>query len=724
VNNDNFLVEESDLEQARDICKYIKDPNTRSRAVATALAANLAEKYFVEIEADVKTGIHNIGTLAEALDVADIYLNGSYVDVRLYFENGEMTIPKYNFDNDLKPIAYMFIKLEEELSGGLVTGFVLPTSIDTTKSKDGYYIVTEDDLVSFYDVQPLLITPDDIDIPDDFDKQAFELLDGKLENPIELYKILLASQEAREKIATMANVQTIFNFVSFDAATVESSVTTSEKSEDDFLELVDTDELTLTGTDDLDIDFEADDSSVLIDSEDENDTVNFEDNDNLIQDFTIDNNDNSEDLLLENTEDEISIDLGHDSEILLNENIEENNNLLEESPSEDRISDFSGEDIGFASIEEPSDTIDNLEVLIEPENNDSLLEETALDVSNSEENSLAENNTSANNGFEFSTAVTPSLSVLEEESLSEQPEENDNEEVLTTEDIANLVNEDDSFIEKENEEVIESAIEDEIEVELNQEQSVSEDIDNNENAEQIETLFGDEESTEEGFNSPFAKPNAKKSAFIPILSLLILLIGLGGAGYYFYNKTLNPDMQAVDSNEITQPQETQEAEYPVKQQDAADKTAVPMPNETVENEKRVQNSNEGTSVSIPAIEQHLDTSVLVSNLKVYWEVPSGYLTNNTVQRYFRKLGKIIQLNLKTELLLLSKPPITNKIIVELQYNKTTQNYEVKGMKVSSGEKKVDEVITNTVKNALNMNLKANTSSFKALSGNPMLVIRL
>ena len=50
MNTDNFLIEERDLELARDICKYIENPVIRNRAVANAIAGNVAEKYFTEIE--------------------------------------------------------------------------------------------------------------------------------------------------------------------------------------------------------------------------------------------------------------------------------------------------------------------------------------------------------------------------------------------------------------------------------------------------------------------------------------------------------------------------------------------------------------------------------------------------------------------------------------------------------------------------------------------------
>jgi len=89
-----------------------------------------------------------------------------------------------------------------------------------------------------------------------------------------------------------------------------------------------------------------------------------------------------------------------------------------------------------------------------------------------------------------------------------------------------------------------------------------------------------------------------------------------------------------------------------------------------------------------------------------------------------KLGKIIQLNLKTELLLLSKPPITNKILAEFEFNKSSKRLEFKNLINSSGEKEVDDVIISSIKQALAINLNINLDSVDKITGNPILVIRL
>ena len=104
--------------------------------------------------------------------------------------------------------------------------------------------------------------------------------------------------------------------------------------------------------------------------------------------------------------------------------------------------------------------------------------------------------------------------------------------------------------------------------------------------------------------------------------------------------------------------------------------------------------------------------------------PAGYASNTSAKRYLVKLGKIIQLNLKTELLLLNKPPLTNKIAVEIKYNDSSKKFETVGIVTSSGEELVDNLIKQTVDKALSMNLNMNTNSFSKLQGNPILIIHL
>lgn len=105
--------------------------------------------------------MHNIGTVLEDIDISDIYINGNYFDARVFFNEEEMSIPAAHFKNNLLPTAYMFIKINADLSGATVIGFVNPENVKMMNSVDGYYHINEDDLESFYDIEPLIVTVED-----------------------------------------------------------------------------------------------------------------------------------------------------------------------------------------------------------------------------------------------------------------------------------------------------------------------------------------------------------------------------------------------------------------------------------------------------------------------------------------------------------------------------------------------------------------------------------
>ena len=225
------------------------------------------------------------------------------------------------------------------------------------------------------------------------------------------------------------------------------------------------------------------------------------------------------------------------------------------------------------------------------------------------------------------------------------------------------------------------------------------------------------DETQENIDDGFVLPQKRKSSnLLPIIALLTVL---GGVGYFGYNKFIN---QEIASNEVV---DSVPANVPVAkplQENSQVQDAMPV--ETIENIKPIETMDEGNAISIPAIEQNLNTSVVVSNLSVLWEVPAGYVSNATAKRYFTKIGKIVQLNLKSELLLLNKTPITNKFGVELEFNKNTNKFIVKNLTISSGDKSIDNLVQNVVKNALDLNLKVNMNVFSTIVGNPTLIIRL
>lgn len=648
MNNDNFLIEDSDLELARSICKGIETPNIRNRAVANALAADVAKKYFTEIEVDTDSGLHRIPAVLSKLDIADIYVNNCYIDIRIYFNDNELCVPKQHFENNLLPVAYMFIKLNPDISGATVTGFVLPTSIDTSKSYENYYKVSEDDLVSYYDIQNQLISSYFDEIPEDFEIKIFEYLDGKLSDENQFYSILLKSKECRIQLKNAANAQSVFEYISETEIPAQQNISQdfdmiSDDNSDSLTELTPADDL---GSSDLSLDVAVDEEELLpIDEEDYNDleTESAENEFPVAEDISF-----GENPLL---------DIEEEEEALLGENIE-TETLLEESLTVHELDDSNLEENANISpeIETPSEQI--------------------VDIQSPQEE-ISETEVTVDDEI-YTTTTTPSIDSVDNQ--------------ISYDELENMLDTDESILDE----------------------SASNVKVADENSQQIGDLFIGNTESEEEVKDEIIAPAKKGGSGILLLFALIII---GALGYWGYTKFMNPDASMSNTSDLNQVVQPKKAALPAPAQEA-------MPVETVENTQPQNYVDTGDSVSIPAIEQNLDASIMVSNLSINWEVPAGYATNNTAKRYFTKIGKIIQLNLKAELLLLSKPPITNKIAVELVYDKNASKFTVKEITASSGEKVVDDVVIRVINSALDINLKTNMSTFANISGNPVLIIHL
>ena len=734
MNTTELLIDNTDLELAQNIGKFINDKTLRSKAIASVFAVNIAGKFFDTEKYDIDTisGLHNIPNIHSDIDISDLYINSNYIDVRIFFEEDSPSIPCSLLNNGVLPVAFCFLKINSELSNAEVIGFIRPEDINHENIYENQFIINESDLYSFYDIEPYLINNEEfIEIED---TALDDYLMGKIPNN-DFFNKLTKSKDARLKLAKLAKAQYIFNFISLsdginnkeinDEVSLDLNDSISDmpdfnidiiNSENDDLDLnsedninFDSDIVNIEETNDLDLNSE---DNINFDSDivniEENNDLNLNSEDNINFDSDIVNIEENNDLDL-NSEDNINFD----SDIV---NVEESNDL--ELNSENDVN-F---DSDIVNIEESNDLDLNSEDDINFDNhNDEMINE---DLENLNRDNFSDyetsdymtkvstnNDTNLNNyskskelnqnEFENNTINNP---------LSEKIEKDSNNDFKTIA-IPNSLKEENILDELENSENNDNS------------NSIKNDTfnTNSENNKEIESLFGDETLTEDNSDttdntdSQESIQNKRKSSkLIPVLGLITLV---GGLSYLIYSKIVtstdisnnNTVANNVIESKTVQNKETNDA----------------MPIESVETTQTdLNDKNEGVGTTVPAIEQNLDASVLVSNLKVDWEVPAGYASNTSAKRYLIKLGKILQLNLKTELLLLSKPPITNKIGVEIKFNENTKKFETVGITISSGEESVDNIILNTVKTTLSMNLSANTNSFNKLQGNPVLIIHL
>lgn len=699
VNNDNFLIETNDIELAQSKVSDITDNNIRNRAMANVLAAELAFKYFTDVDIDIQSGIHNIVKVLKNIDISDIYINGNYVDVRICFSDNELFVPKIHYEMEMLPVAYMFIKLDSDLSAGCVTGFIFPEDIDTENVIGNYYQVNEECLKSFYDVEQRLAIVDDEDIDIPFKEYIYDYLDGKSSGEF-VYKELIKSVTARKFLADAANADSVLNLLDVEKLGTNVSTVYKETNDPDVLNNV------ITAPEEI-LEPELVDNSEMVAFDDsefpeltEIEPLENQDNLELMDEGSINNVDllsETNDVNLEMDVDNPDIaDLPQDSyeEIEQNESEIESGNaeVVEDSPSnvinneieELEIEDFENDENLEEDNKEIEELFENPDFVSNIETSGQLSQSVVPNkfkprlvvVQDEPVQQTNDDEFKELSKFDYSTEIMPSISSIESSIAEDAPI---TEEML---DKSENASKKDSFAEQ---------------------------SDAVQNEEQIENLFGQE---------PHKAVNTgrKKKSPLSILGFIIILIVLG---CYRYTKFYSQLPDVINNTTVDNNYENIKTDSVKKN---SEETAMPV--ETVENVQVPKTKDEGVSVSIPAIEQNLNASIDVSNLSVNWEVPLSYANNTTAKRYFVKIGKVLQLNLKTELLFLSSSPITNKISIELEFDTNSNKFVISRFSASSGITVIDNVIKDTVEKALNMNLNTNMSVFKNLQGKPVLVIKL
>ena len=754
------MLDTDNIELAQKTLCYIKNPENRSRAVANFVAAKLVYKYFEDYNLDTKSGLHNVYQVLNNIDIADVYIDGNYIDVRVYFNEDELLVPKSHFDKNIQPVAYMFVKLDEDLSSATVSGFIVPDSINKETEVNGYYKIAEGDLVGFYDIESRFSQPELDDYDDEFVQLIFKYLDGSLTDTNAFYKTLIKSEEARLKLIDIAKAHSVFNFVSL--ADVPETTETSEPQLQ--LEIPDVNDIKLEAQAPVEEDYslevsESDDEDLLLATEHENDIglaeediklqevepISLEPQESEVEELTVvDSVDLVEaEPLIDTDENNFDLDLSAD-----NLSLEENTIADLDATEEILLEQEAVEEVHLQSFEEDAsiDIVNNSEdtsiiEISEALPDESLSEEiSTVDFEETTDVNLAQDEAEEINSVETFEVINNDNQLDEEldESMLMTADNGSNEEVIeeykpqeiqvektevfeSSEEENGSLNE--QVYETETSEVNEDTLLEELDNDDNKSvldyktestPSLST-VEENERNDNLDKLYEQEEISEEDY--PARKQGSKLLQFITIVAVL------GAAGYFGYTKffangtfptLFNNETSAIDNNVV----------------ENVNKEVVdePMPVETVEDVKPVEVVEEAPLVSsttnVAAIEQNLNASISISDLAINWEVPASYVTNNTAKRYFTKIGKIIQLKLKSELLLQAKQPITDKIMVELEFNKNELKFKVKGVVASSGDTSIDAIISKTITEVLNFNLNTNMSVFSDMVGNPILVIKL
>ncbi len=138
----SIKIEEDDLQDAKLSSLDFGATTTRKRAFLNVLGARLAMKmlFSQKIEATNLYSLYTIHKVLEELDIADIYVDGIKIDVRVVFDKEEIFIPKSHFELDLLPDLYLVFDLAQDFSCVECLGFFEPKTLNTqNENKDFYF---------------------------------------------------------------------------------------------------------------------------------------------------------------------------------------------------------------------------------------------------------------------------------------------------------------------------------------------------------------------------------------------------------------------------------------------------------------------------------------------------------------------------------------------------------------------------------------------------------
>ena len=137
---ENINIDKKIIDKAKVVAVKIDDKEIRKRAFALNIAALSAAEYLTSkgIEADTKLSLCRNFAFAKNLELADVYIDGLRLDVRVTFDETSFCIPKIHDKYDAKPYAYIVVQLGKDLSKAKILGFVPAENLEDTKSNSEY----------------------------------------------------------------------------------------------------------------------------------------------------------------------------------------------------------------------------------------------------------------------------------------------------------------------------------------------------------------------------------------------------------------------------------------------------------------------------------------------------------------------------------------------------------------------------------------------------------
>ena len=215
-----IYVDENDKAEARSIAKSFAENDVKNRAYYNILGAQLAGKYLASegIAMSPVDNLHNIRKVLEELDISDVILPRTHIDVRVVFDDKYIFVPKSHFELKITPHIYLVLQMSNDQTHVKFLGFFEPDAINQENQNDQYYFIDKSELMpteKLYSYLDAAKTSTVTELSEEELQNFEESIINMVDNDIELLekkillKVLTKSQELRNKFIEFENFELI-----------------------------------------------------------------------------------------------------------------------------------------------------------------------------------------------------------------------------------------------------------------------------------------------------------------------------------------------------------------------------------------------------------------------------------------------------------------------------------------------------------------------------------
>lgn len=156
---DNILnLEKNILENAKISACRIDDKELRIKAYALNIAANATAQFLdkMGLESDTSLSLYKIPSFEKEFELADVYVDGFRFDTRISFDGQTFAVPKTHTKYGATPLAYIVIKLDQNINTAEFLGFVGTEGLALPDSTTEYHTLSTDILRPMTEIKDLL----------------------------------------------------------------------------------------------------------------------------------------------------------------------------------------------------------------------------------------------------------------------------------------------------------------------------------------------------------------------------------------------------------------------------------------------------------------------------------------------------------------------------------------------------------------------------------------